>query len=344
MPSASQRRASRSVSWMICWSIAGSIDAGNRKLLNFTSERYHAFRPRAFCYHPDRHLPMRIEPIDDPADPRVADYRDIKDAELRRRRGLFVAESRAVVRGLLASARFRTRSVLLTAPALDSLREALQAADAPIYLTSHEVARAVVGFDFHRGCVALGERGVEPSLEALVDRPGPRLVLALEDVSNPDNVGGVFRNARAFGADAILLSAGCADPLYRKAIRTSMGASLVTPFAHLPDWADGLARLRKAGYTLVALTPDPSALDIARLGAGRACPLARRPPPRRRGPRPQRRDAGGRRPPDADRDGARRGLAQRRDGGRHRAPPSQVGRGAVTRRHARGQVRDSGRR
>ena len=109
----------------------------------------------------------------------------------------------------------------------------------PIYLTSHEVARAVVGFDFHRGCVALGERGVEPSLEALMDRPGPRLVLALEDVSNPDNVGGVFRNARAFGADAILLSAGCADPLYRKAIRTSMGASLVTPFAHLPDWADG---------------------------------------------------------------------------------------------------------
>ena len=115
-----------------------------------------------------------------------------------------------------------------------------------------------MGFDFHRGCVALGEREVEPALEALMDRPGPRLILALEDVSNPDNVGGVFRNARAFGADAILLSAGCADPLYRKAIRTSMGASLVTPFAHVPDWAGALAQLRKAGYTLVALTPDPS--------------------------------------------------------------------------------------
>ena len=215
---------------------------------------------------------MRIETIDDPADPRVADYRNLKDAELRRRRGLFVAESRAVVRGLLVSERFRTRSVLLTAPALDSLREALQAADAPIYLTSHEVARAVVGFDFHRGCVALGERGVELPLDALVDRPGPRLVLALEDVSNPDNVGGVFRNARAFGADAILLSPGCADPLYRKAIRTSMGASLVTPFAHLPDWPGGLTRLREAGHTLVALTPDPCALDIARLGAARPAP------------------------------------------------------------------------
>jgi tRNA G18 (ribose-2'-O)-methylase SpoU len=215
---------------------------------------------------------MRIEPIDDPADPRVADYRNIKDAELRLRRGLFVAESRAVVRGLLASARFRTRSILLTGAALDSLRESLQAADTPIYLTSHAVARAVVGFDFHRGCVALGERGVEPPLEALMDRAGSRLVLALEDVSNPDNVGGVFRNARAFGADAIFLSAGCADPLYRKAIRTSLGASLVTPFAHVPDWAGGLARLRKAGYTLVALTPDPSALDMARLGAGRPAP------------------------------------------------------------------------
>jgi tRNA G18 (ribose-2'-O)-methylase SpoU len=160
----------------------------------------------------------------------------------------------------------------LTGAALDSLRESLEAVDAPIYLTSHEVARAVVGFDFHRGCVALGERGVEPSLEALMDPPGPRVVLALEDVSNPDNVGGVFRNARAFGADAIFLSAGCADPLYRKAIRTSMGASLVTPFAHLPDWAAALARLRKAGYTLVALTPDPFALDIATLGVGAPIP------------------------------------------------------------------------
>jgi tRNA G18 (ribose-2'-O)-methylase SpoU len=219
---------------------------------------------------------MPIERIHDPADPRVADYRDIRDAELRRRRGLFVAESRAVVRQLLVSARFRTRSVLLTAPALEALRGALPATDAsvPIYLTSHETARAVMGFDFHRGCVALGERAVEPSLAALAGQPGPRVLVALEDISNSDNVGGVFRNGRAFGADAILLSSGCADPLYRKAIRVSMGASLVVPFAHLPDWKDGLARLREAGYTLVALAPDPSALDIALLGA--AWPLPSR--------------------------------------------------------------------
>ena len=219
---------------------------------------------------------MPIEPIDDPADPRVADYRDIKDAELRRRRGLFVAESRAVVRRLLTSARLRPRSVLLTAPALESLGSALHGADAsvPVYLASPEVARAVVGFNFHHGCLALGDRGAEPPLESLVAPPGPRLLVAVEDVSNPDNVGGVFRNALAFGADAILLSAGCADPLYRKTIRVSMGASLVTPFAHLADWKAGLARLRAAAYTIVALTPDPSALDIALLGA--ATPLPRR--------------------------------------------------------------------
>jgi len=208
---------------------------------------------------------MRLQAIDDPTDPRIADYRDIKDAELRRRAGLFVAESRAVVHRLLASPRFRTRSVLLTQPALEGLRGALEACDAPVYVTRHEIAREVVGFDFHRGCIALGERGPEPSAEALIGAGGPRLVLALEEVSNPDNVGAVFRNASVLGADAILLSSGCADPLYRKTIRVSMGAALVTPFAHLADWANGLTRLRQAGYTIVALTPDPRARDIARL-------------------------------------------------------------------------------
>lgn len=210
---------------------------------------------------------MQIECIDDPADPRVAEYRELKDAELRRRLGLFVAESRAVVRRLLTSG-FRTRSVLLTPPALASLRAALEGVDASfsVYLTTHDVARAVVGYDFHRGCVALGERGRPLDLDALLVGPEPRVVVGLEDVSNPDNVGSVFRNARAFGADGVVLSAACADPLYRKAIRVSMGAALVTPFAHLADWADGLARLRATGYAIVALTPHPSAVDIALLG------------------------------------------------------------------------------
>jgi tRNA G18 (ribose-2'-O)-methylase SpoU len=148
----------------------------------------------------------------------------------------------------------------------------MAAASLSVFLATHDVARSIVGFDFHRGCVALGERGRPMELDTLLARAESHLLVALEDVSNPDNVGSVFRNARAFGADAILLSAGCADPLYRKSIRVSMGTSLMTPFAHLSDLSDALVRLRRAGYAVIALTPDPSALDIARLGTSRPIP------------------------------------------------------------------------
>ncbi len=211
---------------------------------------------------------LAVERIDDPSDPRLADYRDLRDHLLRLRRGLFVAESRAIVRKLVAGGRFRTRSILLTPPALDALTGVLDAhgAGAALYVTHHEIIRAVAGFDFHRGCLAVAERGVEPWVDALIEPAGPRLLLVLEDVSNPDNVGGVFRNAMAFGVDGVLLSSGCADPLYRKAIRVSMGGTLSVPFAHLTDWTGGLGRLRDAGYTLLALTPDPAALDLEDLG------------------------------------------------------------------------------
>jgi len=216
----------------------------------------------------------RSEPIDDPSDPRIADYRDLKDADLRLRRGLFVAESRAVVRRLLGGARFRTRSILATGPSLEALRDVLEAADPGIrlFVTRHQVIRAVSGFDFHRGCLAVGERGAEPPLDALIEAPDARLLVLLEEVANPDNVGGVFRNALAFGAAAVLLSPGCADPLYRKTIRVSAGGSLCVPFARLADWAGGLRRVREAGYTILALTPDAAALDLAELGARRALP------------------------------------------------------------------------
>ena len=216
----------------------------------------------------------RIERIEDPADPRLADYRDLRDAALRLRQGVFIAESREVVRLLLTGHRFRTRSVLTTEPALAGLEPALAAADpAPrVLLAHHDVIHAVAGIHFHRGCLAVGERGAETPAADLVDPPGPRLLLVLEDVSNPDNVGGAFRNAMAFAADGVLLSARSVDPLYRKSIRTSMGGALRVPFARLPDWAGGLARLRAAGYAILALTPAASALDLARLGAARPLP------------------------------------------------------------------------
>ena len=216
----------------------------------------------------------RFEAIEDAADPRLDDYRDLRDAALRVRQGVFIAESREVVRLLLAGTRFRARSVLATPPALAALRPALDAAvPAPrVLVAHHDVIREVAGFDFHRGCLAVGERGAEPALDALVVPPGARLVLVLEDVSNPDNVGAIFRNAMAFAVDGVLLSARSVDPLYRKAIRVSMGGSLRVPFARLSDWAGGLARLRAAGYTVVALTPSAAALALDRLGIQQPLP------------------------------------------------------------------------
>ena len=212
---------------------------------------------------------MLIERIDDASDPRLAEYRDVKDPHLRARHGLFMAESREVVRRLFACGRFRARSILLTAAALEGLRDLLEtaAADVRILLVHHELVRGVVGYNFHRGCLAVGERGAELPASAILDPPGRRLLLVLEDVTNPDNVGAVFRNGLAFGADGVLLSPGSADPLYRKAIRVSVGASLSLPFARLSDWPEGLEALRAAGYTLVALTPRAAAVDIARFTA-----------------------------------------------------------------------------
>ena len=211
---------------------------------------------------------MQVEIIEDPADPRIAPFREARDGELRRREGLFLAEGRLLVRRLLESARFPVRSLLLTEPALDDLRDLLVGAGAPaVHVASTATIRVIVGFKFHRGCLALGLRGEALSAEALVSAPGARTLLALEGLADPDNVGAVFRNAAAFGAAGVLLSADCADPLYRKAIRVSMGATLSVPFARVADWPAALAALRRDGYRLVALCPRPDAEDIGEAAA-----------------------------------------------------------------------------
>jgi tRNA G18 (ribose-2'-O)-methylase SpoU len=211
---------------------------------------------------------LKIEMVVDPADPRIAGFRDARDGELRRREGLFLAEGRLLVRRLLATARFPVQSLLVTPPALDDLRDLLGDHDAtPVHVASSETIRAIVGFKFHRGCLALGVRG-EPALPETLMRPeGPRTLLALEGVADPDNVGAVFRNAAAFGVAGVLLSSHCADPLYRKAIRVSMGATLALPFARAADWSADLAALRHAGYRLVALCPGAEAEDIVEVAA-----------------------------------------------------------------------------
>ncbi len=211
-----------------------------------------------------------VETVEDPEDPRLTDYREIRDAERRRRTGTFIAEGRQVVRRLLDVGRYRARSALVTPPALDALGGPLADARVPTYLVRQDIVNAIVGIEFHHGCLAVGERGAEQTPEAVLAEARGASVVLLEGLGDASNVGAIFRNALAFGAGAALLSPGTADPLYRKAIRVSAGAAVVLPFARLDDWPRGLRRLRDGGYTLLALTPRAEAVDISALGT--RCP------------------------------------------------------------------------
>lgn len=227
----------------------------------------------------------RVEPIADPADPRVDLYRNQTDAWLRAGHrphapagstgtgypdGLFMAEGQLVLHHLLAS-RYEPESVFLTPRRLESLGPALDALPegVPVYAAEREVMSAVCGFDIHRGVLAAARRGEAPDPFGLAARV--RTLVVLEDLTNHDNVGSIFRSAAAIaGLDqtAVLLSPRCCDPLYRKAIRVSMGLALRVPFATLADWPGGLARLRELGYETIALAPAPDADPIRDPGRG----------------------------------------------------------------------------
>ena len=186
-------------------------------------------------------------------DPRVADYRGVSEPELLRSRNLFVAEGRLVVTRLIEDGRWTVRSVLVSDQARRELEPTLAAIaqQVPILVCDSTDFLGITGHHMHRGCLALVERPPALSLNELLRHSC--LALVLEGVTNADNVGGVFRNAAAFGADAVVLSPTCCNPLYRKAIRTSMGASLRVPFVQLDEWPSALLRLRTSGFTLAAL-------------------------------------------------------------------------------------------
>ena len=199
--------------------------------------------------------------ISDPSDPLLSDFRNVPDPELLKRRGVFVAEGRLVVRRLLTESPYATRSVMVTEPAHAALADVLGARpDVPVYVVSPAVMREVSGFNIHRGCLAIGERPHPMAWQQAV--ADARTVVLLERVANADNIGGIFRNATAFGARAVLLDEESADPLYRKAIRTSMAAALVVRFARVASAALALLELRRAGFATVALTPAASASTI----------------------------------------------------------------------------------
>lgn len=175
----------------------------------------------------------------------------MRDPELLRGHDAFIAEGRLVVQRLFDQPRFHVRSVLVTPAALDALRDLLVPSPAEILVADAALLHDVTGFNLHRGCLALAERPAPFSLDDLLVVDGP--VLVLEQVGNPDNVGGAFRNAAAFGASGVILSPGCSDPLYRKAIRTSMGATLSMPFTTALAWPEALDRLRQAEWSTIAL-------------------------------------------------------------------------------------------
>jgi tRNA G18 (ribose-2'-O)-methylase SpoU len=203
---------------------------------------------------------MPVIRIDGRDDPRLAEYRSVSDGELLRRRNRFVAEGRLVV-GRLLETGHRVESLLVNDASFRALEAALSRLpeDVPVYICETDEFAAITGFNLHRGCLALAERPADRSWGDVVRHAD--VLLVLEGVTDADNVGSAFRNAAAFGA-RVVLSETCCDPLYRKAIRTSMGSVLRTPYARMYDWPRDLAALKGQGFTLVALTPREDAVDL----------------------------------------------------------------------------------
>jgi tRNA G18 (ribose-2'-O)-methylase SpoU len=196
--------------------------------------------------------------VTDPADPRLDDYRQLKERRLNEEGGRFVAESELVVRKLLASG-LRVCSVLVTAPRLRALEDVL-GEDVPVLVAPQAVVDEVAGFHVHRGCLAVGERP-----RGAVVPAGARAVVVLEDLVDVDNVGAMARNAAALGADALVLSPRCADPFYRKAIRVSTGSVFSLPMVRAAAWpADLLALRDRLGLTLVGAVLDADAIPLQR--------------------------------------------------------------------------------
>lgn len=207
--------------------------------------------------------------VDDPDDPRLEAYRAVRERDLVGRQGLFVAEGRVVLEKAIAADPGALVSVLVAAHRLESLADLLAGLpDAtPVYAAGQAVMDRIVGFPIHRGVLAIGRAAPRDPAALLEDLPPQALVVGLVGIANHDNMGGIFRNAAAFGAGAVLLDDTCCDPLYRKAIRVSVGAALVTPFARAGSAGDLVDLLERAGFAVAALSPR-GALDVRDLDLG----------------------------------------------------------------------------
>ncbi|MEV8451934.1 RNA methyltransferase [Streptomyces sp. NPDC052095] len=213
--------------------------------------------------------------VDDPDDPRLSDYTGLTDVELRRRRepaeGLFIAEGEKVIRRA-RHAGYEMRSMLLSAKWVDLMRDVIDEVPAPVYAVSPELAERVTGYHVHRGALASMQRKPLPTVDALLtgtdgdDRP-VRRVAVFEDIVDHANLGAAFRNAAALGIDAVLLTPRCADPLYRRSVKVSMGGVFQVPWTRLDSWPKDVEVLRAAGFTLAALCLSERAITLDELAA-----------------------------------------------------------------------------
>lgn len=198
--------------------------------------------------------------ITDPDDPRVVGYTRLTDPQLRASfeatHGLFVAEGVTLIRRLLGSGH-RVLSVLVTRTKLADLGPELAGRDLPVYVGDRAVLDALTGFPFHRGALALGARPAPVTLETVA--AGAHRLVVLEDVNDHENLGAIARSAAALGSDGLVLNPRCCDPLSRRALRVSMGATLELPCVRATDWPAALGVLRGLGFTVLALTPRPGA-------------------------------------------------------------------------------------
>jgi tRNA G18 (ribose-2'-O)-methylase SpoU len=208
------------------------------------------------------------ETVTDPADPRLADYTGLTDVELRRRRepaeGLFIAEGEKVIRRALAAG-YRMRSMLLTPKWLTVMADVIAEADAPVHVVEPALAEQVTGYHVHRGALASMARRPLPDPAELL--AGARRVAVFEDIVDHANIGAAFRNAAALGVDAVLLTPRCADPLYRRSVKVSMGTVFQVPWTRLESWPGSVETIRSAGFTVAALCLSERAIGLDELAA-----------------------------------------------------------------------------
>jgi tRNA G18 (ribose-2'-O)-methylase SpoU len=206
---------------------------------------------------------IRTVHLEGGGDPRLADYVDLRDVELRKsleaEHGLFIAEGEKVIRRAI-EAGHEVRSFLLSERWLADLSELVEATNAPCYVLPAAEIERLTGFHVHRGALASLARRPLPSVAKVI--AGARSIVVLEDIVDHTNVGAIFRSAAAFGVDAAVLAPRCADPLYRRSIKVSMGAVFTLPYARMANWYDGLAEIRAAGLRVLALTPAPDAVSL----------------------------------------------------------------------------------